>query len=106
MYPVYAFPIVQSTFPKFSSYVQILAVPLHNLDLLRESYKEDVFIYYKWLLFISVFVGSVLYSIPFLFRLQRVFPPANSYRVTHCRNVRLGVLKGEEKGRRWWMREG
>jgi len=64
-----------------------------------------LFTYYKWLLFIGVFVGSVLYSIPFLFRLHHVFPPVNSYRVTHYRNVRLGVLKGEEKGRRWRMRE-
>ena len=35
----------QQIIKKISTYVQILAVPLHNLDLLRESYKEDVFIY-------------------------------------------------------------
>ena len=64
-----------------------------------------LFIYYKWLLFIGVFVGSVLRSIPFLFRLHRVFPPVNSYWVTHCRNMRLGVLKSKEKGRRWRMGE-
>jgi hypothetical protein len=70
------------------------------VNLVRKMY---LFIYYKWLLFSGVFVGSVLRSIPFLFLLHRVFPPVNSYRATHCRNMRLGVLKSEEKGRRWRM---
>jgi len=78
-----------------------MAVPLHNLDLLRESYKEDLFIYYKWL-----FVYWCIRWFCTVFRLHRVFPPVNSYRATHCRNMRLGVLKSEEKVTRWRMGEG
>jgi hypothetical protein len=65
----------------------------------------------KMYLFITSGFCLLVYSLVLYFIVFRsyfeciAFPPVNSYRATNCRNVRLGVLKGE-KGRRWRMREG